>query len=1440
MQGKLILETGEVFYGNSFGCSKDISAEIVFNTSMIGYPEAMTDPSYRKQILVLTYPCIGNYGIPPNTRDQHNILHHFESENIHISGLIISDYCENYSHWLACRSLSKWMEENDIPGLHGIDTRELTKIIREKGTMIGKIICTSDIPFIKQINYNLVEEVSRKNIITYNAGRKYKIIIIDCGIKNNILRKFLNYQDIEIKVVPYNYKVNVNECDGLFISNGPGDPELCLETIETLKNVINSNTIIPVFGICLGNQLLGLASGCKTIKLKYGNRGVNQPVINLRNRQCYITSQNHGYAIDNNSLNDNWSPYFINGNDYSNEGIIHNTLPYFGVQFHPEAKNGPSDTEYLFDLFVSKVKKENYYTIHKNFGFYHRIKNREINKVLLLGSGGLSIGQAGEFDYSGSQAIKALKEENIEVILINPNIATVQTSKNLADRIYYIPVNADSVKNVIEKEKPDSIMINFGGQTALNCAVELYKEQFFEKNNVKILGTKIESIIVSEDREKFAHLMDSIGEPVSKRFTVKCFEDLETAINILGFPMIMRNGFALGGLGSCFIYNKQELEEKTIKQLKKCSEILLEKSIKGWKEVEYEIVRDYGDNCIAVCNMENFDPVGVHTGDSIVVAPSQTLSDSDYYRLRSSAIKIAKKLKIVGECNIQFALDPNSNDYIIIELNPRLSRSSALASKATGYPLAYIAAKILLGKDLIELKNSVTKKTISCHEPSLDYLVVKIPKWEFLKFKHVHKLLDSSMKSVGEVMAIGRNFEETIQKAIRMVDESCVGFFLPETISNHELEDQLSKPSSNRILYISKAFDMNYTVDQVFKLTQIDRWFLYKLYNIHKMKQLILHTNITFYNNDNYLLRIKNIIVKAKKLGFSDKFLALLTKCSANTVKDYRYKHNILPVVKQIDTTGGEFPAETNYLYITYNGDYNDVSFNKEGVIVLGCGSYKIGSSVEFDWCAVNCINTLRKSKKYTIIINYNPETVSTDYDMSDRLYFEEISLETVTDIYHLEKASGIILSVGGQTPNNLALKLHHNNLNILGTHPKNIDRAEDRHKFSKLLDEIGVDQPKWKEMTSLNDAIQFCNKVDYPVLIRPSYVLSGAAMKVAENEQELKEYLHAATIVSNESPVVISKYILNAKEIEMDAVADNGKLINYAISEHLENAGIHSGDATIILPAQKLYLETIKRIKKVTKRIANILNISGPFNIQFISKENEIKVIECNLRASRSFPFVSKTLNTNFIETATYIMINKKYSIPHIKIEDIEYVAIKVPVFSFTRLPNVDPVLGVEMASTGEIACFGNNVKETYLKALISGGFKIPQKNILLSIGNETIKYDFVNSVESLNKMGYKLFGTEGTHQFYQQKGINIEKISKNKLSSNIENNKIDLLINIPKNIYSSNNNTKGFMMRRKCLDYNIPVITNIKCAKLFVSSLKEYKEKGIDYTSWNEYIDM
>lgn len=1434
MSSNLILEDGRIFEGLSFGSKNTVTGEVVFNTSMVGYPEALTDPSYKNQILILTYPCVGNYGVPPYTRNNEtNILEYFESEEIHILGLIIADYCENHSHWNSNKTLSNWMKEFNIPGLYNVDTRQLTKIIREEGVMIGRITSTVDDLSVKlnMTECNLVKAVSRKSIQEFNSGKKYNILVIDCGIKNNIIRKLLKYDDIMLTVVPYDFNMDYDKYDGIFISNGPGNPEDCIETINYIKKFIDNRVNKPLFGICLGNQLLGLAAGASTVKLKYGNRGVNQPVIDLKTKKCYITSQNHGYVIDMNTLTDEWLPYFINANDYSNEGIIHQSLPYFGVQFHPEACGGPSDSDYLFDMFISKIKQENYTIIDKYFGSYQEIKNREIRKILLLGSGGLSIGQAGEFDYSGTQAIKALKEENIEVILINPNIATVQTSNNLADKIYYLSVNMENVEHIIKTDKPDAIMINFGGQTALNCGIEMYNNGIFDKYNVKILGTSINSIVTSEDRESFSSLMDKINEPVAKKYIVRNEEQINKAIEYIGFPMILRNGFALGGLGSCFVYNELDLKSKIINLLKTMDYVLVEQSIKGWKEIEYEIVRDYNDNCIAVCNMENFDPLGVHTGDSIVVAPSQTLSNNEYYKLRYSAIKIAKELKIVGECNVQFALDPLSDKYIVIELNPRLSRSSALASKATGYPLAYIAAKILLGKNLTDLRNSVTKKTTACYEPSLDYVVVKIPKWEFLKFKHVNKLLDSSMKSVGEVMAIGRNFEETIQKAMRMVDDSNYGFYSEIEMQKDDLVEQLKNPSFNRIFLIAKAFDLDYTVDTLYDLTKIDKWFLHKLYNIHKMKQYL-------YNTINIDTITPTIVKQAKALGLCDKLIGKLINTRENIIRNYRHKHQILPSVKQIDTTAGEYPAETNYLYLTYNGSSNDVEFDNNGIMVLGCGSYKIGSSVEFDWCAVSCINALKKNKKYTIVVNYNPETVSTDYDVSDRLYFEEISLESIIDIYSIECSEGVIVSVGGQIPNNLALELYNNNINILGTNPYNIDRAEDRHKFSQLLDTINVDQPLWKEMSNLSEAYSFCEKVSYPVLIRPSYVLSGAAMKVANNKIELEDYLNLATEVSNETPVVISKFITNAKEIEVDAIGDNGKLVNYVISEHLENAGIHSGDATIILPAQKLYLETTKRIKKVCKNICSELNISGPFNIQFISKENEIKVIECNLRASRSFPFVSKTFNTNLIEIATNIMIKKKYTPASIKIDDIDYVSIKVPVFSFNRLPNVDPVLGVEMVSTGEVASFGYDVKETYIKALMSSGFKLPKQNILISIGEECDKYSMLHSVQTLIDLNYTIYCTTGTYSFFNEKKMNVNELEFETIINYLENDKIDLLINIPTNLYSSNNNTNGFIIRRKCIDYNIPLITNIKCAKLFVSSLKNYLNGRIKKYSWHDYI--
>ena len=1054
----------------------------------------------------------------------------------------------------------------------------------------------------------------------------------------------------------------------------------------------------------------------------------------------------------------------------------------------------------------------------------------------MLGSGGLTIGQAGEFDYSGSQAIKALKEMNVRVILINPNIATVQTSKDMVDKLYFYPVTKDYIEEVIKIEKPDGIMVTFGGQTALNASVELYKSGILDKYNVRVIGTPIETIIKTEDREIFSQEMIKINQPISYCKSITTIEDAIDKAKDIGYPIMYRTGFALGGMGSGFAHNEEELVKK-LSTMDLTKSVLIEKSIKGWKEVEYEVVRDQYDNCITICNMENFDPIGVHTGDSIVVAPSQTLSNDDYYMLRTASIKIIRHLGVIGECNVQFALNPNSNQYCVIEVNARLSRSSALASKATGYPLAYIAAKLGLGENLSIIRNCVTKKTTACYEPTLDYLVVKIPRWDLSKFSKVKNKIGSAMMSVGEVMAIGRNFEETLQKAIRMVDDSKQGF-QSINIQPEEIDDILIHPSPLRLYVISNALDMGYSIQKIHQLTNIDMWFLAKLENIHKITQAL----------SKYIYpQLPTILLKeAKQMGFSDKSIATHTLTNEINIRELRMKHNIKPVVKQIDTTSGEFPAETNYLYTTYNGLYHDIDYptttlennNNNSIIVLGCGVYRIGSSVEFDWCAVSAIRTLKKEKKTTIVINYNPETVSTDYDETDRLYFEEISLERVLDIYQLENPEGVIISVGGQTPNNISLDLSKNNVKILGTQPENIDKAEDRNKFSNLLDSIYVDQPHWEQLTNLNSAIQFCELVDYPCLIRPSYVLSGASMKVVSNQNELEQYLtDTTTQISNEHPVVISKFMEDHKEIEIDAVASKGELICYGISEHVENAGVHSGDATLILPAQKLYLETVKRIKKITRMIAKSLDISGPFNIQFLSKDNNIKVIECNLRASRSFPFVSKCFGVNFIELATLIMLDLPFQKPNLTIYDIEYVCVKTPMFSFSRLPNTDSILGVEMNSTGEVATFSDNIKDAYINSMVASGFKIPKQNILIIIESNTILYELQKDMEKLIKNKFTIFTNQTTYQLLENINLPITAIQDKDLYSQLRNNKIELIINIPYNEY---NRLQHFKLRRNAIENNIPIMTNIKTIKLLISSINNYNGISNNIHSWDHYLSQ
>ena len=1071
---------------------------------------------------------------------------------------------------------------------------------------------------------------------------------------------------------------------------------------------------------------------------------------------------------------------------------------------------------------------------------------KDIKKVLILGSGALKIGEAGEFDYSGSQALKALKEENIETVLINPNIATVQTSDEFADKIYFLPVTPYFVEKVIAKEKPDGILLSFGGQTALNCGVALYKGGILEKYGVEVLGTPVEAIMNTEDRELFIDKLDEIDVKTIKSEAVDNVDDAMRAASEVGYPVIVRAAYALGGLGSGFCDNEAELRSLVEKALSFSPQVLVEKSLKGWKEIEYEVVRDRFDNCITVCNMENFDPLGIHTGESIVVAPSQTLSNADYHKLRELSIKIIRHVGIVGECNVQYAYDPKSMDYRVIEVNARLSRSSALASKATGYPLAFVAAKLGLGYGLFDLKNSVTKVTSAFFEPALDYIVCKIPRWDLGKFHGVKREIGSSMKSVGEVMAIGRTFEEVIQKGLRMIGQGMHGFIENKPVVVDDIERALKEPTDRRIFVIESAFRHGYTVDQIHDLTKIDKWFLYKLQNlINTTRELESYKAIA--DIPASLLRL------AKEQGFSDFQIAraVLQKHMGNgrdgnlEVRALRKKYGITPVVKQIDTLAAEYPAKTNYLYLTYNGTKNDINYehDKKSVIVVGSGAYRIGSSVEFDWCSVNALLTVKREGWRSVMINYNPETVSTDYDMCDRLYFDELTFERVMDIIDLETPHGVILSTGGQIPNNLAMRLDAEHVRILGTQAKYIDNAEDRHKFSAMLDSLGIDQPAWRELTSLDDIHEFVEEVGYPVLVRPSYVLSGAAMNVCSNDDELERFLRLAANVSHEHPVVVSSFIQNAKEIEWDSVAQDGEIKLYAISEHIEFAGVHSGDATIQFPPQKLYVETIRRIKKISSKIAKALNISGPFNIQYLAKNNDIKVIECNLRASRSFPFVSKVLKVNFIDLATKVMLGIPVEKPAKNVFDLDYVGIKASQFSFSRLQGADPVLGVDMSSTGEVGCLGENTSEALLKAMLSVGQRVPKKGILLSTGTAKMKADLLESAVKLHKKGYQLYATGGTHKYLNDNGVPAvlvhwpsEPDKEPQALDLLHRKQIDLVINIPKNLTSAEL-TNGYKIRRAAVDLNVPLITNARLAAAFIDAFCDLKADDVEIKAWDEY---
>lgn len=1495
-KASLLLSNGTLFEGFSFGYEESSVAEVVFTTAMVGYPESLSDPSFLGQILVFTYPLIGNYGIPGEDRldlgmenEEDNILKYFESNKIHLSGVIVSTYSFEHSHWNAKKSLGDWLKEHKIPAIFGVDTRQLTKTLRTYGTLFGKIeIQDHPIDFIVPDSTHATQQISRKNVITYNKGKSPRVVVLDLGVKNSIL-KMLIQRECEVTVVPYNYdlKAHFGEYDGILVSNGPGDPKNALETIEQLKWVINHETPIPIFGICLGNQLLALAAGAQTSKMRYGNRAANVPCVDLTSSQCYITSQNHGYQVESSTLPPDWQPLFFNANDDSNEGIMHKYKPIFSVQFHPEGNGGPLDTTFLFDRFKSFMVADSITNVPTflNPRFFRPMNYK---KVLILGSGGLSIGQAGEFDYSGSQAIKAMKEEGIEVILMNPNIATVQTSRNLAHRVYFLPVTPHFVTRVIDKEKPDCILVSMGGQTALNVSIHLYKEGILQNKNVRVLGTCLDTVIDTEDRQLFKDRLEQIHERLARSSQATSVEQAIEVAEKIGYPVLIRSAFALGGMGSGFAKNSEELAEIAEKALSTSDQLLIDKDLRGWKEIEYEVVRDAYDNCITVCNMENFDPLGIHTGDSIVVAPCQTLSNSETMLLREKAIKVARHLKIVGECNIQYALNPDSEEYVIIEVNARLSRSSALASKATGYPLAYVAAKLALGCNLIQLTNRVTGTTSACFEPSLDYCVVKIPRWDLKKFQHVSSLLGSCMKSVGEVMSIGRTFEEALQKAVRMVNPLVNGFEIYEELRGYDMDmihSMLVDADDHRLFIIAYALEKGMSIDTIHDITKIDKWFLQRLYHIHQARQSVKGLSLSNVTKD--------MMKSLKVLGFGDvqlskmvdvdisfmtQFADICSRCprfaKELVVREYRKSLGIVPYVKQVDTLAAEFPSVTNYLYMTYNGSDHDITFEDKGVMVLGCGPYAIGSSVEFDWAAVSCVRALRETQFKSIVVNFNPETVSTDYDESDRLYFEELSLERVLDIYEIEDSQGVIVSVGGQIPNNLAVPLSQNKVKIYGTPANSILTAENRSEFSKMLDSLGIDQPKWVSVTSIDKTKEFVEENGYPILVRPSFVLSGAAMSVCINDEQLERCLSRAANISHEYPVVMSKFIVGAKEIEFDAVANEGEIINYAISEHVENAGVHSGDATLLLPSIKLYTETERRIKQIGKQIAKQLVITGPFNIQLLAINNDVKVIECNLRSSRTFPFISKTFDFNFIDLATRVMVGLHVKRGNISLVDLNYYGCKAPMFSFSRLNGADPTTGVEMASTGEVACYGSSVSEAFLKALLSTNFHFrfyaskesvkEGRNVLLSMPESDFKY-FDECIEILCRLNITFYATEGT--FKRLLAIpNIDKdrvkrvykdsersdtgatlnpsavrYIRNKGKSNSKEPVIDLAIVIPRG-NTERELTDGYHIRRAAVDYNVPLIVNVKCAIEFVRAFEKYTELGEDFlkiVSMEEYYE-
>jgi len=1394
----LTLEDGTVFQGIVFGTKRHIHGEVVFTTALTGIVETCTDPSYRGQIVVCTYPLQGNYGIPDtNETNEYGILKNVESSEIQVSGLIVSEWSDKPSHYQNTKTLSEWMQECNIPGIYGVDTRALTKYIRDHKVMMGHISVDTvsrgrsmivknsvqqgeflemeisdeepsdfymtedevrsnmiadrdydpgDRVHVNSLMKNLAILTTRQTISEFGLGRRPRVLLIDCGVKSSMIKNIID-RGLDIKIVSYEddfmSTIANDNIHGVFISSGPGNPNDYHDFIEKIKLLLKIQ--IPILGICLGHQILALASGnCHIEKLKYGHRGHNH-AVKLESGQCIITSQNHGYAV----VLDDQSSRLIPGNSReadrefhddknecewkiisthlengTNEGMEHKTKPIWTTQYHPEACGGPMDANNFFNKFTESVHlmyTGNLFPYQKDVAHPISIERRPmINSVLVLGSGGIVIGQAGEFDYSGSQGLKALKEEGITTILLNSNVATVQTTQSMADYIYIADVTPENVEKIIKKHQPDAIMLSFGGQTALNCGITLYKEGILHKYGVEVIGTSVETILMTEDRERFAQEIKSIGEQVVQGKVVNTLDEAIEFSHSIGYPLLIRSGYSLGGYGSGIVNNDEELNYK-LEQLNLTNEpstevqVIMDKSIAGWKEIEYEVVRDRYDNCITVCNMENFDPLGIHTGESIVIAPSQTLNDHEYQMLRTTAIKVIRHLGVIGECNIQYALHPESNEYRIIEVNARLSRSSALASKATGYPLAFVAAKLGLGYSLTEVSNSITEKTCAFFEPAFDYVVLKIPRWNFDKFVGVDPHIGTAMKSVGEVMSIGLKFEEVLQKAIRMLDIGHEGLVSIEPPENENLEDVLRRPTENRIYHIADAMHKGYTVNQIHNLTKIDRWFLHKMNNIIKVEKALIHDNQIIYN--------VNSLRRMKQLGFSNKRLATLISTNEESIQNLCDSQNIYPVIRQIDTLAGEVPASTNYMYSTYNAEYHDIETpEKQPVIVLGGGVYRVGSSVEFDWCCVACSRTLREKGISTVIINCNPETVSTDWDESDYLLYDELSVESIRHIYKILNAQGIIVSMGGQIPNNIASQLEEEGMKIWGTPGEYIDLAENRSTFSQLVSDLHLSQPEWTEITSNNleqgvDAVyRFMQEIQSPVIVRPSYVLSGTAMQIVRSREEIQgviERIPPGTIVT------ASKFYEEAQEMDIDAIAQDGNLLAYVISEHIEPTGIHSGDSTMRTPPVILTHQVIDKAHQIAKLLCKNLNVTGACNIQLFIEpgtEDRLHVIECNLRASRSLPFVSKALGINLGRLATLSIMHDSSAQPisrdllenYHKTQGMYSYGIKTPQFSFTRLPGIIAQRTVEMKSTGEVAFWSDNPYNAFFGSLMASGFRM------------------------------------------------------------------------------------------------------------------------------------